>query len=479
MTQANGGLRDQLAAHGQEHVLRFWDGLDAVGQQRLRSQLERLDLPRLAEHYEAALALGRVRPVGFEPAPVVALPEHGGDAERRRRAREAGEQMLAEGQVASLVVAGGQGTRLGFGGPKGGYPLGPVSGRTLFGLQAQKLRGVARRHGRPLPWLVMTSPGNDAETRHLFRAEDWFGLDPAQVHFFTQATVPCFDFEGRLMLAAPDRLAASPDGHGGVLPALAAAGLLQKLREAGASALSYYQVDNPLAPVADPQLLGFLAEPGVEIASKVVRKRAPDERVGTMAFADGRTRVIEYTEIQEPQRSERGEDGELRFWAGGISIHAFDLAFLDRIALDADRLLPYHASAKKIPTVDDAGHPIAPAEPNGLKLERFVFDAMPEASECALVEIRRDEEYAPVKNLEGGESPETARIALDRCVRGWLREAGVTAPETGLLEVDHAWIDGPEDARALGTTDLALRPEIHTCGSAADDPTRMDSGGTR
>ena len=403
--------------------------------------------PRLAGALEAALALRSHHACGLAPPPVVRLAHR----EARAAARGAGLALLAEGRVATLVVAGGQGTRLGHPGPKGTFPIGPVSERSLFALQAQRIRGIERRSGQRMPWIVMTSDDTDRATRASFAAADHFGLE---VHFVRQRSLPCVDFSGDPIRVAPGRFASAPDGHGGMLAALAECGLLETLAARGFRALAYQQVDNPLARSADPGLLGWLAGGAAEVATKVVRKRSPDERLGTVGVREGRTHVVEYTELGALEGEARGPDGELRLWAGAIGLHAFSIDFLRRCAAHGDALLPLHASPKAIPFLAPDGSPVAPREANGYKLERFVFDLLPEARAVTLVEALREDEYAPVKNAQGSESPDSARRALDACARRWLASAGWSLPPaTRWIELDHSVIDGPEEAARLTARD--------------------------
>jgi UDP-N-acetylglucosamine/UDP-N-acetylgalactosamine diphosphorylase len=447
-------LRERFAAFGQDHVFRFWEELEPAQRRALAEQAARLDLGELQRTFEHTRRLAGPGARKLEPAVVEALPTQGGDAGRRAAARERGETLLRDGRVAVMVVAGGQGTRLGFDAPKGVFPLGPVTGRTLFELQAQKLRAARRRFGAPIPWYVMTSPATDAPTRAFFTEHACFGLPPEDVSFLCQSTAPALDFEGRLLLDAPDRIVESPNGHGGAFQALADSGALDDLARRGISTISYYQVDNPLVPLVDPVFLGLHALAGAEMSAKVVRKVDPMEKVGVVARVDGRIGVVEYTEIDDEHRHLRDGAGALVYWAGSIAIHALDVAFARRIAADAERLLPYHASAKKIPFIDAAGRRVQPAAPNGYKLERFLFDALPAAARVALLEIERQDEYAPVKNAEGGDSPDTSRRALDALARRWLAGAGIEAPRDVWVELDHARIDGEDDVRALGVRSL-------------------------
>jgi UDP-N-acetylglucosamine/UDP-N-acetylgalactosamine diphosphorylase len=462
-----GKLRQQFDAQGQGHVFRFWDRLDPAGRDRLARQTGEIDLPALLAGY-AATREPHAAPPKLAPAPVVPTPAHGGDPAAFARAREQGEALLAAGRVGVMVVAGGQATRLGFPGPKGAFPLGPVSGRTLFEIQAQKIRRLRSRCGRAVPWYVMTSQATDEATRACFAEHDHFGLPAEDVFFLRQRMVPSFDFEGRLILERPDHIFENPDGHGGSLTALLRSGALDDMDARGIDTLFYYQVDNPLIRMADPAFLGFHASREAQISCKVVRKQDPAEKVGVVAQLGERIGVVEYTEIDDAHRHQRDDAGELVYWAGSIAVHVFDTAFIRHVAGHADTLLPFHASAKRIPCVDAQGCTATPDEPNGHKLERFVFDALPAAERVLVLETPREEEYSPVKNAEGADSPATARRDLVTRYRAWLAAAGIALPPPGTaIELDHSVIDGPEDARNLGIRQT----------SEAGDAIRIASGG--
>jgi UDP-N-acetylglucosamine/UDP-N-acetylgalactosamine diphosphorylase len=448
-------LRGRYAALGQDHVFRFWDRLDGAGRARLAAQARRIDLGALREHSRRALELQAPGVRRLSPPEVEQLPERGGDAARRAEGRRRGEALLRAGEVGIVVVAGGQGTRLGFEAPKGTFPIGPITGRSLYELHAQKVRAARRRYGAPIPWYVMTSPATDAETRAFFARHRWFGLPEADVGFFCQGTIPALDFAGRLLLEAPDRIAESPNGHGGCFTALAESGVLDDLHRRGIRVLSYFQVDNPLVRVADPIFLGLHALARAEMSCKVIRKVDPMERVGVFAQLDGHVGVVEYTEIDDDHRRAPAPDGGLLFWAGSPAIHALDVNFAERVAKEAECLLPFHASAKKIPFLDEDGRLVQPEQPNGHKLERFLFDALPAAARVALVEVDRALEYAPVKNAEGADSPASARAALGALCRGWLEAAGLVVPADAAIELDHAEIDCVEDAVERGLASLA------------------------
>jgi UDP-N-acetylglucosamine/UDP-N-acetylgalactosamine diphosphorylase len=443
-------IRGQFAELGQGHVFRFWDALDGPARERLLAQAASIDLPALLDAY-AALGDTQHAPPKLEPVAVEANPASGGAADRWAEARARGEALLAEGRVAVMVVAGGQATRLGISGPKGAFALGPVTGRSLFEQQAQQIRRLRARCGQPIPWYVMTSAATDAATRACFEQSDHFGLPPDDVFFLRQAMVPGFDFEGKLMLAAPDRIFENPDGHGGSLTALLDSGALDDMARRGADTIFYYQVDNPLVAIGAADFLGFHTQADAEVSCKVTRKREPAEKVGVLARVDGRIGVVEYTEIDDERRSARDASGELVYWAGNIAIHVFDCGLVRRVAARSRQWLPYHRSAKKIPTVDAEGRPLQPEQPNGYKLERFVFDALAATDRVCVVEAMREDEYSPVKNAAGSESPQTARRDLVARYRSWLEAAGIALPPPGVaIEVDESLVGGPEDARALG-----------------------------
>jgi UDP-N-acetylglucosamine/UDP-N-acetylgalactosamine diphosphorylase len=459
--------RSRFAACGQQHVFRFWDRLTAAERERLLAQAEAIDLPALMQELAATHGRAEQGPPKLGPVEVERIPEHGGDAARHARAREIGTGLLAAGRVAVLVVAGGQATRLGYDGPKGAFPIGPVSGRTLFELQAQKIRRLRARFGREVPWYVMTSDATDAATRALFERHAHFGLPERDVFFFRQGMVPSFDFDDRILLAEPGRIMENPDGHGGSLTALLRSGALDDLDRRGVDTLFYYQVDNPLVRMADPAFLGFHSLAGAEMSCKVVRKRDAYEKAGVLARIDGRIGVVEYTELDATSRGARDAAGELVYWAGNTAIHVFDVDFVRRVASEAARWLPFHAAEKKVPTVDAQGHPFTPNAPNGRKLERFVFDALPAARAVCIVETARSEEFSPVKNATGSDSPESSRSDLVALYAAWLRAAGIEPPAGAALEIDHSRVDGPEDLRELGIRNLDEARDLLRIGPGA------------
>jgi UDP-N-acetylglucosamine/UDP-N-acetylgalactosamine diphosphorylase len=413
-------LRQRLEEFGQQHTLAYWDQLDDRQRQGLLDQLEALDLEQLQHLYSlrdqthSAPAPERIRPVAVIP--------HDSPDNAARKAE--GEEAIRCGKLAVLLVAGGQGSRLGFEHPKGMYTVGPISKKSLFQIHAEKVLAMSRRHGTRLPFLVMTSPATHDETVDFFRRWEFFGLPAAEVSFFCQGTMPALDVKtGRLLMEAPDRLFLGPDGHGGTLTALASSGLLQKLRSRGIEQVFYFQVDNPLVKVGDPLFLGHHLAERAEVSSKIVAKRHAKEKVGVFATVDGRCALVEYSDLPEDLARQTDEKGRLLLWAGSPAIHLFDVGFLERMTRDPEGL-PFHVAKKKVPCLDESGQRVEPASENALKFERFIFDVLPKAQRWAVVETRREEEFAPLKNAEGDDSPATVERMLIDLAADWVTRAG-------------------------------------------------------
>jgi UDP-N-acetylglucosamine/UDP-N-acetylgalactosamine diphosphorylase len=422
--------RQKLSAIGQEQVLRFWDTLSSASRHKLEGQLESLDLEAIAELSDSHVVHKPDIELPREIQPVKAYPRHADAAHRDlyEKARQRGRELLRQGKIAAFLVAGGQGTRLGYDGPKGEYPITPVRQKPLFQVFAEQLRAYGRDYGRAVPWYIMTSDANDAATRGFFKAHDYFGCDPSSIYFFQQGMMPAFSMDGKMLLAEKDSLALSPDGHGGSLRALAKSGALADMKKRGIEHLSYFQVDNPLVHCIDPLFLGLHDLSGCEMASKTIPKAGPLEKVGNFVMADGVLQVIEYSDLPESLATQTNPDGSLRFNAGSIAIHALSIPFIERINAGGKLSLPWHRAEKKVPCIDEQGGPIKPQAPNAVKLEQFVFDAIPLAKNAIVYTTDRAEEFSPVKNAQGVDSPATSRRDQIRRAARWLSEAGVNVP---------------------------------------------------
>ena len=451
-------LGERLAAVGQHRLAAALARLSGAEEARLRDQVEALDLDLVGNLVGDLVEgggppeLGRIEPLAAED--VIPIPRSEADKERAREAAATGADALRNGRVAAVLLAGGQGSRLGFDGPKGAFPFAPITGRSLFAHHAAKIAGLRDRYAAPIPWYVLTSPQNDGETRAFFAEHDHFGLDPASVRFVVQGTLPAVDREdGAILLEAPDRLALSPDGHGGLLSALRASGALDEMDAAGVTTIFTFQVDNPLLPVCRPDVVGHHVQAGADMSSMVVRKLGPEEKMGVIARVDGRTGVVEYSDLPDELAQQRDDDGELAFWAGSIAVHCVEVAFVRQLTEGGLRL-PYHRALKRVPHVDDAGRAVDPDESNAVKFETFLFDALPSARRSVTIEARREDSFSPIKNAEGPDSPATARRDLNRLYARWLEAAGVSVPRDG----DGEPVDLEIDPRlALDADELSRR----------------------
>lgn len=435
-------LRSHYEAHGQGHVFAHFDTLSATEQQTLLDQAAAIDLAEVASLYQSLVkgAGGKDESLldGLEPADYIPLPGHREDANASlwREAVLKGEGALRTGRVAAFTVAGGQGTRLGFDGPKGTYGVTPVLSKSLFHVFAEKILAAGRIYGRPVSWYLMTSVLNHEETVSFFERHDYFGLKKERVHFFTQGFMPAVDGEGKILMAEKGEIALSPDGHGGALRALVRSGAVRQMEADGVDILSYFQVDNPLVRCLDPTFIGFHLMNESDLSSKMVPKAYAGEKVGVFCQKDGKAMVVEYSDLPEELTNATGPDGELRFRAGSIAIHLFNRDFIERLGSgdDESARLPFHLAHKKVPFVDASGVRHEPTSPNGYKFEMFVFDALPFARNPVIIETERADDFSPVKNAEGVDSPRTCRDDQLRQFARWAQAAGIDlkTDETGL-----------------------------------------------
>ncbi len=454
-------IRRKLEAVGQTHVLTFVGELTPAQQRSLLAQIAAIDLGALPGLVEAYV---RRKPTFALPAGATPAPYYTFDATSPRRAWDRaryagrGEELLRGGRVAAFVVAGGQGSRLGFEGPKGCFPGGAVTGKPLFQIFAEQVLAAGRRYGRAVPWYIMTSPLNHDATREFLEGHGHFGLDPRDVMMFPQGVMPSLDVvTGRMLMASKGELATNPDGHGGSIRALHVSGALDDMERRGIEHLSYFQVDNPTVRIIDPAFLGLHAaapESSGEMSSKMIPKASPEEKLGVFCSVGGRIRVIEYSDLPGELARQRAPDGSLRFAAGSIAIHVIGTAFLRRLNADAAFALGYHRAEKKVACIDpERGTPIRPEANNAVKLERFVFDALPLCRGSIVLETDRVEEFAPIKNGEGVDSVESSRALQTERAARWLARAGVRIPrrEDGsadcVLEISPLTATDPEDLR--------------------------------
>jgi len=455
-------VRQTLHAHDQIHLLRFYDELDPPKQAALLDQIEAVDFVAIDELIERHVRGAQAPEIPADLAPAPYYPGDPGDSLRPYDAlhfREVGEDLVRRGKVAAFTVAGGQGTRLGWNGPKGTFPATVVAGKPLFRSFAEQILATQAKYGIELPWYIMTSPANDAVTRAFFHDNNHFALPPKNIFFFPQGTLPSIDAENaRLLLDRKHLLATHPDGHGGSIKALAASGAVDDMIGRGVEHISYFQVDNPLARAIDPLFIGLHVaadDSSGEMSSKMVAKAYPEEKVGVFCRGDGKTVVIEYSDLPDELARQRDERHRLRFIAGSIAIHIIAVDFVGKLTEDEHHFaLPYHRAVKKTPYIDlESGRRIEPESPNAVKLETFVFDAIPLAESSLVYETDRVEEFAPIKNASGVDSVQTSHQLQSERAGRWLEACGVHVPRDDEGRV-HARIE-ISPLTALEPADLA------------------------
>ncbi|MBE6392508.1 MAG: UDPGP type 1 family protein [Lentisphaerae bacterium] len=456
-------LIKKIKTAGQEHLLRYWSILTEQEQQEFASQLEAVNfdiLPELINQY----VLNRPQtaiPADLGPAPFFPLnPRSEEEKKRYEQAEKEGKELLKSGRVCCLTVAGGQGTRLGFDGPKGSYPIGPVSGRPLFAYFAQNILRAGEKYGKPITWYIMTSKLNNQDTVDFFRKNNFFGLQENQVFFFVQGTMPAIGYDGKLLMANTHSLSLSPDGHGGTLLALRKSGALDRMKKEGTDIISYFQVDNPLVHVVDPLFIGMHIQENAQMSAVMLSKTGPFEKLGNFCVSGGRLQIIEYSDLPEELAEKRNADGTLAFVAGSPAIHLIQRDFVEELTSSGNLRLPWHRADKKIPFIDENGSAISPSEPNGVKLESFIFDALPLASRTMVMEFDRAEVFAPTKNPTGVDSAESCRrMLVDRDLKR-LASVGVRIPCKAdgtpdvTVEISPRLVLDAEDAAQLATSRL-------------------------
>ena len=433
-----GEMREHFRTAGQEHVFTFWDHLEPPARRQLLCQCEELDLRLLEDLSRPAPS----EPPGelSEPVPAPCLrledePETGS----RREASRRGEELLAAGKIALLLVAGGRGSRLGWDGPKGCFPLAPLSGKSLFEIHAAKISRIRSIHGAPLPWYIMTSSATDSQTRDYFKQQDYFSLPPGDIVFMMQASLPVIDQQGKLILESPGSILLNPNGHGGCYSALRDSGALEDASSREIEHLFYFQVDNPLVNLADPLFTGLHDLSESDMSLKVLKKTGPEEKIGVVATRDGIPEIIEYTNLPREKAELEDSSGELVFSLGSIGIHLMRRDFIEKLLSTPDPL-PLHPVKKTVSGIDDGGRQI---ELEATQYESFVFDALPLTRRHFNLETRREREFAPTKNLIGVDSVESARTLLMEEHRRWLESVGISS--RGELEIDPSAGISPED----------------------------------
>lgn len=383
---------------------RYLGGLrDKELPERLGKQIEEMDWSCLELIHKEPLPRGR-----FEPLRAMELSEI---AEKKEEFRGKGLGAIREGKVGAVLLAGGQGTRLGFDKAKGMFNIGVHRPLYIFEQLIQNLLDVTREAGTWIPLYIMTSDKNDEETRAFFAEHEYFGYHKEYIRFFVQEMVPAVDFEGNILMESKDSLAMSPNGNGGWFQSMLRAGLDQDMKERGVEWLNVFAVDNVLQRIADPVFIGAVIASGCVSGSKVVRKVSPEEKVGAMCLEDGKPSIVEYYELTKEMAEAVDEKGTLLYGFGVTLNYLFSVRELMEIA---KKKLPVHLVKKKVPYLDEQGVLQKPQEPNAYKFETLILDMVYMMENCLPFEVEREREFAPVKNAVGTDSVDTARELLKK-----------------------------------------------------------------
>ena len=395
-------IKEKLEQYGQTQLLRFYEELDETQKETLLDEIGQIDFDMLRVNQSSEQA-GVITPIEAMTLDQI--------KEQEDAFRQEGLAAIRSCNVAAVLLAGGQGTRLGLDGPKGTLNVGINRELFIFQCLINNLMDVKKEADAWIPLLVMTSDKNDADTRAFFESHDFFGYNKDYVFFFKQEMAPSTDFDGKIYLEEKDHISLSPNGNGGWFISLQKAGLLEKIKSMGVQWLNVFAVDNVLQRMADPVFVGATIQSGKPIGAKVIRKAAPDEKVGVMCYRDNRPSIVEYYELTDEMMTQKNEKGELAYNFGVILNYLFKLSELERIAGEN---MPLHIVDKKIPYIDENGNKIKPEEPNGHKYETLVLDMIQMMDGCLVFEVDRAKEFAPIKNMHGVDSLDSAREMMQK-----------------------------------------------------------------
>ncbi|MCP4179937.1 MAG: UDPGP type 1 family protein [bacterium] len=408
-------LHETLSKHNQGHLLTFWDELNQSQKNKLAEQIKNINwdqLDELIKNYVIKKPETKI-PDDLSPAPYYPMmPKSGDQVELYAEAERIGKALVSESKIAAFTVAGGQGTRLGFDGPKGTYPITPIKGKTLFQYFAETIKRASEKYDVEIPWYIMTSKLNNEETVNFFKDNNYFNLSEKNVMFFQQGTMPVMDRDGKVLLDSKDSLSLSPDGHGGSLLALRKSGALDDMKKRGIEYVSYFQVDNPLVSIINPLFIGLHSFTNSEMSAVMLAKTGPYEKLGNFCVSEGKTMIIEYSDMPDELVEKTDDKGSLCFISGSPAIHIISVDFVDKLTANFVIDLPWHRADKKVSYVDFTGRRITPEEINAVKLESFIFDSLPLAEKTMILEAKRENEFAPTKNKTGVDSVESCREML-------------------------------------------------------------------
>ncbi len=397
-------IKRKLKKYGQEHLLNFYDTLDKKRQEELIKQINNIDFELINSLYNKTKNANKEDDANIEPIDFIDKYKLNGEY---KHYEEIGKKAIKEGKLAAVTMAGGQGTRLGHKGPKGTFDIGLDSHKSLFELLCDYLKEESKKYGVDIPWFIMTSKENNNDTVEFFKKNKYFGYEK-NIYFFIQGQLPMIDTEGKILIGENGLIKEAADGHGGVYESLVKSGMVDKMKELGIEWVFIGGVDNCLVKMVDPVLMGIAIDKNVTAAGKSVVKANPHEKVGAFCKKNGRPSVVEYSEITDEMAEATDENGELLYGESHILCNLFNISAIERMG---SQPLPYHSAFKKATYIDKDGNKVVPDSPNAFKFEAFLFDAFGEVDDMAILRVKREEEFAPVKNADsaGVDCPSTAR----------------------------------------------------------------------
>ena len=395
-------IRHTLKKYNQEHLLNFYDNMEESKQNKLLEQIENIDFELIKSLYDKTKDGIKNEDAEIEPIDFMDKYKLNEDY---KYYEQIGEKAIRAGKLAVVTMAGGQGTRLGHNGPKGTYDIGLDSHKSLFELLFDYIKEQNEKYNVQIPWFIMTSKENNEATVKFFKDNKYFGYEK-NIFFFIQGQLPMIDTEGKILIGEDYLIKEAADGHGGVYESLVKSGMVEKMKQLGVEWVFIGGVDNCLVKMVDPVLMGIAIDKGVTAAGKSVVKANPHEKVGAFCKKNGKPSVVEYSEITDEMAEATDENGELLYGESHILCNLFNISAIERMGSEP---LPYHSAFKKATYIDKDGNTVVPTSPNAYKFEAFLFDAFGEVDDMAILRVKREEEFAPVKNATGVDSPETAR----------------------------------------------------------------------
>lgn len=393
-----------LQEYNQEHLLNFYENLTEEKKEELLREILSIDFKQLENLYKGINSTKITS--GQKIEPIEYVDEAKLTEEQKQNYVQKGKEVLKSGKYAVITMAGGQGTRLGHNGPKGTFKLGINPDKSLFEILCDKLKKLQIEYNVTTPWYIMTSKENNNDTVKFFEENNYFGYPKEAVKFFKQGEIPMIDKNGKILLTEEGLIKEAADGHGGIFEAMFKNNVVEDLKTKNIEWIFIGPIDNPLVQMTDELMIGYSVSEGVLATGKSIVKANPKEKVGVFCKRDGRPSVVEYTEISEEMAEETDENGELKFGESHINCNLFNIKAIEKIGNDK---LPCHTAFKKATYIDTEGNTIKPTEPNCYKFESFIFDAFEKIDRMGILRGSRENEFAPVKNAEGVDSPETAR----------------------------------------------------------------------